>query len=111
MATLILVSLVDPCPLSIPAAFWGRARWLARRLGWQPQGTLPPTGAAGEGWLGSYDRAAGQTVTASDARKLAAALRRAREGDLPGEEALLAERLCALCERGGFLVLEPPAEA
>lgn len=50
---------------------------LAERYGWEPTGTLPPTGVSVETWDRSYEACAGQVVSAADAASMANALKRA----------------------------------
>ena len=69
--------------LTFSRQFLLKALELAELYGWQPRRTQPPAGidfcALGADWHGGYLTNDGQTVIASDARWLAAAL----EGSLP----------------------------
>lgn len=66
--------------------FWGKALELAQSYGWHPGGTHPPAHIAfhllGAEWDGRYFTNDGQTVSAADARSLAAALERSLN-DIP----------------------------
>lgn len=54
--------------------FWPVLVELAKRYGWQPQGTAPPEDEQPSEWRGSYIGNCGQIVKASDANALADAL-------------------------------------
>lgn len=56
---------------------WDLILNLAEEYGWAPAGTVPPEGTSPDEWDGSYDASCGQSVHASDAQALAAALRKA----------------------------------
>lgn len=88
---------------------WRSALKLARSVGWQPKGTLPPPADLDRApvmWNGAYDPAAGQQVSKSDAQALASSLKRALAADdrLGQELHLLAEFCCA----GSFLICASP---
>jgi|SRR5262245_23410790 len=53
---------------------------LARRYGWQPQGTEPPAGMDDpDAWEGGYESSDGQRVPPADAKALADAMTRATD--------------------------------
>jgi hypothetical protein len=95
---------------------WARVLRLAHAFGWKPAGTVlydwvndaPETPVPG--WSGSYLTSDYATVTAEDARALAAALRRAlwpenadRWGAEAPDRALVAE-ICEMAERGSMVL-------
>jgi len=85
---------------------WRLALDVAKQHGWTPEGTQPPDefDSSRRKWDGSYLRARGQRVTASDAKNLGAALHRAiHDGtDLRGR--LWMSGIVSLCEKGAFAI-------
>ncbi len=64
---------------------WAVFLTLAQSYGWKPEGTKAPANLpASEQWGGRYDTSDGQTVTDSDARKLAEVLHAAALSDTLG---------------------------
>ncbi|MGB0972581.1 MAG: hypothetical protein ACPGVG_16725 [Mycobacterium sp.] len=102
----LLRSLTDPDHhLELPSDAWGRIRLVARRTGWRPAGTQPPSGA--QGWLGNYDGHQGEEVTARDAGQLAATLRRLEVSDFAEGDSDLALNVMWLAEAGPFSINRP----
>jgi hypothetical protein len=94
-----LTSVSGELVATIDSTLWGRARYDARQAGWKPAETLGV-----DGWLGNYDRPAGQTVTAEDAAALGHALGRIDVGGLTVGQVDKLLRLRWLCEAGAFTV-------
>ncbi len=97
-----LTSVSGELAATIDSTLWGRARYDARQLGWKPAETLAPPGV--DGWLGNYDRPAGQMVTAEDAAALGSALGRIDVGGLAVGQVDELLRVRWVCEAGAFTV-------
>lgn len=107
---------------------WQHLLHLARAMGWDPQGTEPPSDRQRKEWDGGYSGNDGQFVTDQDAANLADALAKALD-DLPDHDALAHKvplglhenvnpfkwfsgldrkrylrEFIAFCRQGGFLV-------
>ncbi len=107
---IVLRSVAIDFEVEIDTGLWGRARYLARQHGWRPAETEPPTGAAGIGWIGTYDRPIGQVVSGSDARALAKSLGAVNGGEFTLGEVDTLLQLRWLCDEGAFSIEDPLAD-
>jgi hypothetical protein len=89
---------------------WAALLQLAVQYGWEPAGTQAPGfmarghAIASKDWDGSYTFNDGQTVTDTDAKALAAALRRASLDRCGTQLGALAAELAAVAAAGPFTI-------